>query len=111
MIKVVVLAHKRADMSAEDFHRYWREVHAPLLRRLPGLRRLVINRVLPDPAGGTPACDGIGEDWFDSLEAMRAALGSPEGQAVNADAPNFLDMSKLQFLVVEEEEVALGTEG
>jgi hypothetical protein len=35
---------------------------------------------------------------------MRAGLASPEGQAVQADAPDFLDVTKLQILVVSEEE-------
>jgi hypothetical protein len=38
---------------------------------------------------------------------MGAAFASPDGQAVLADAPNFLDMSRLQLLVVEEEEIPL----
>jgi uncharacterized protein (TIGR02118 family) len=74
---------------------------------MPGLRRLVINRVHPDPSGLPPAWNALAEDWFDSLEAMQAALASPQGQAVMADAATFLDMSKLQFLVVEEDEVPL----
>jgi hypothetical protein len=46
------------------------------------------------------------------VEAMQAALGSPEGQAVIADAATFLDLSKLQFLVVQDHEVPLhGAEG
>jgi hypothetical protein len=36
---------------------------------------------------------------------MQAALASPQGQAVNADAATFLDLSKLQFLVVQEDEI------
>jgi hypothetical protein len=41
---------------------------------------------------------------------MGAALASPEGQAVAADVPNFLDPSRSALLVVdEEEEVPLPT--
>lgn len=105
MVKVILLLHRRPGMSQEQFRRYWREVHAPLLLRLPGLRRLVLNYALPAGPGRAPACDGVGEDWFDSAEAMQAALASPEGQAVAADAPNFVDLSKVQMVVVEEDEV------
>jgi hypothetical protein len=38
---------------------------------------------------------------------MAAAFASPAGQAVMADAANFLDMSRLQIVVVEEVDVAL----
>src|SRR4029453_5985200 len=39
--------------------------------------------------------------------ALGAALASPEGQAVVADMPNFLDPSRSAFLVVEGEAVPL----
>ena len=86
-----------------------REQHLPLVTTLPGLRRLVINHVLPDPNGPPPPYNGVAEDWFDDLAAMGAAFESPEGQAVLADAPNFLDMSRLQVLAVEEEDIPLAT--
>jgi hypothetical protein len=43
MIKVMVLLPRRNDMRREDFERYLRETHQPLLVRMPGLRRLVVN--------------------------------------------------------------------
>ena len=107
VLKLMVLLPRRADLSREAFDRYLRDTHAPLVARLPGLRRLVVNHVLPDPGGAAPAYDAISEDWFDSPEALQAALASPEGQAVNADAPNLLDLARLQFFVVQEEDVAL----
>jgi uncharacterized protein (TIGR02118 family) len=107
MIKAIVLLPRREDMSREEFERYGRENHLPLVSRLPGLRRLVVSRVLPDPNGPPPAFDAVAEDWFDDLAAMGAAFQSPEGQAVMTDAPNFLDMSRFQVLVVEEEDIPL----
>ena len=107
MVKVVVLLTRREDISREAFARYWRERHLPLVAKLPGMRRLVANYVLPDPDSSPPPCDGVAEDWFDDLTAMGAAFESSEGQAVFADAATFLDMTRLQILVVEEEEVPL----
>ena len=109
MIKVIVLLRRRDGISREEFARYYREQHRPLVAKLPGLRRLVVNHVLPDPSGREPAYDAVAEDWFDDLQAMGAAFASPEGQAIIADAPNFLDMSRLQLLVVEEEEIPLSS--
>ena len=110
MVKIVLLLHRRPDLSVDDFRRYWHETHRPLLERLPGLRRLVLNDVLPGPDGGAAACDGIAEDWFDSLEAMQAAFASAEAQAVTADVANFLDLSRFQMLMVTEQEVPLAAE-
>ncbi len=108
VIKVIVLLPRRADKSPEAFAQYAKETHLPLVRALPGLRRLVVSRVLPDPDGPPPVYDAVAEDWFDDAAALTAALASPEGQAVFADAPNFLEMEKVQFLVVEEREIPVG---
>jgi uncharacterized protein (TIGR02118 family) len=109
VVKVIVLLPRRADMSPEAFGQHLRETHLPLVTRLPGLRRLVVNWVLPDPNGSPPAYDAVAEDWFDDAAAMGAALASPEGQAVAADVPNYLDPSRFALLVVEEEDVPLPT--
>jgi uncharacterized protein (TIGR02118 family) len=105
MVKVIVLLHRRPGMSREEFLEYWRTKHAPLLLKLPGLRRLVFNHPQPGPDGEL-AYDGISEDWFESVEAMGAAIASPEGQAVTADTPNFVDTSRMQLVVAEEEEIS-----
>ncbi len=107
MLKVMLLVHRREGMSLEEFRRYWRESHAPLLLQLPGLQRLVCNYAQADGAGGAAPYDGVSENWFESAEAMQAAYSSPVGQAVAADGPNFMNMSKLQMLLVEEEEVQI----
>jgi uncharacterized protein (TIGR02118 family) len=107
VIKVVILLSRRDGMSPEEFARHTRDQHLPLVAALPGLRRLVFNTVLPDPNGPAPTHDAIAEDWFDDAAAMAAAFASPAGQAVFADAPHFLDMSRVQLLVVEEEEIPL----
>lgn len=102
MLKVFVLLRRREGMSREEFERYWRERHLPLVAKIPGLRRLVLNRVLPDPNGSPPAFDAVVEDWFDDRQALSAASASPEWEAVVADAPNLLDMARFQILVLEE---------
>ena len=109
MVKVIILLARRDAMGWEDFTRHTRDQHLPLVAKLPGLRRLVVNHVLPDPNGPPPVYDAVAEDWFDDLASMGAAFESPEGQAVLADAPNFLDMTRLQVLAVEEEDVPLPT--
>jgi uncharacterized protein (TIGR02118 family) len=107
MVKVMLLLARQPDMRVEEFRRYWHEQHRPLLERLPGLRRLVFNDVLPGADGASPEYDGVSEDWFDSPEAMQAAFASAEGQAVMADAAQFLDLARLRVLMVEEHDVTL----
>lgn len=109
MVKVIVLIPRRGDMRREDFEQHLRETHLPLVAKLSGLRRLVLNWVLPDPNGPPSAYDAVAEDWFDDAAAMGAAFASPEGQAVVADSPNYLDLNRFALLVVEEEDVPLPT--
>jgi uncharacterized protein (TIGR02118 family) len=106
MIKIMLLLHRRADLSVEEFRAHWHGQHRALLGQLPGLRRLVLNDVLPGPDGAAGPCDGISEDWFESAEAMQAAFASPAGQAVAADTLNFLDPARVQLFMVAEEAVA-----
>ncbi len=107
MIKIMLLLHRRPDLTVEEFRRYWHTEHQALLMRLPGLPGLVLNDVLPGLDGAPGPCDGIAEDWFDSPEAMQTAFASVEGQAVAVDTPNFLDPTRLQILVVNEQDVPL----
>src|SRR2546423_12096361 len=79
MIKLVYCITRRRGMTLEEFSRYWREVHGPIGRRIPGLRRLVQShstRHLGDLS--PPAFDGMAELWFDDLAALEAARRSPE---------------------------------
>jgi uncharacterized protein (TIGR02118 family) len=78
------------------------ELRCSLAAKIPGLRRLVLSRLVPDLNGSPPVFDVVVEDWFDDGQALSAASASPGWQAVLADAPNLLDMARLQLLVVEE---------
>ncbi len=102
MAKVLILLHKRADLSDGEFRRYWRDTHAPLGARVPGVRGYVQNHVLPGDPQTQPPCDGIAELRFDSPEAFQAALGSPEGQAALEDLGNFCDAGRTQVVIVDE---------
>jgi uncharacterized protein (TIGR02118 family) len=107
MTKVIVLARRGQGISRNEFRAHLHGVHAELVAQLPGLRHVMFNEVLPDPSGAEAPYDLIGEDWFESPEAMQAAFSSPQGQAAMADVPNFLDPAQLHVLVVEEHEVPL----
>jgi uncharacterized protein (TIGR02118 family) len=72
--------------------------------------RLVVNYAQPDHTGSTPPYDAIAEDWFESGQAMAEAFQSPEGQAVQRDAANFLDLAKFQMIFVQEDEVLASRE-
>jgi uncharacterized protein (TIGR02118 family) len=106
VIKLVYCLTRRPGMSFDEFSRYWYEVHAPLGRRIPGLRRLVQSHPVSDPDGlRPPAFDGMAELWFDDLAALRAARQSPEWRASTEDEANFIDETRPALFLTEEREV------
>jgi len=108
MIKLLTIATKRADLSADAFFTYWRRIHAPLVARMPGLRRYVINPVVPDDSMTIARCDGIGEMWFDSLSALQEAANSPAGKCAFADMTNFCSPTSGTVVTEELEDVDNG---
>ncbi|HEY0147047.1 MAG: EthD family reductase [Methylovirgula sp.] len=86
MSKLIVLYKKPADPA--HFDKHFREVHVPLVKKMPGLRATSFG-----PAstldGGEGAFFWIFIGTFDSLKAIHEALASPEGQKVVADIPNY----------------------
>jgi len=111
MIKLIYCITRKPGLSIAEFQCYWRETHAPIAARIPGVRRYVQCHVLPQLYNGdnAPAYDGAAELWFDDLESMRQGMRSPEVQAAREDERNFIDHSKV-FAIVTEENVVVGAE-
>jgi uncharacterized protein (TIGR02118 family) len=102
MLKFMVVLYKRPDMSSEEFRRYLRDVHGPLAKNLPGLRRYVQNFVQADRKRKPAAWDAVIELYFDDWVSMEAAWASAEGAASDADLPALADLSRTSWSVVEE---------
>jgi uncharacterized protein (TIGR02118 family) len=105
MIKFVVVVYRRAELTGAEFRRHLENVHGPLARKLPGLKKYVQNYVGEDAKRKHPGWDAIVELWFEDRAAMEAAWTSPEGAASDADLPAFADLSRTTWSVVEEIEV------
>ena len=103
MIKLVYCVTKKVGMTDDEFFHYWKDVHAPIGARIPGLRRLVQShrRTI---SGDThkPDYDGIAELWFDDATALLAARQSLEWEASTADEENFIDHTKVAYFLSEE---------
>jgi uncharacterized protein (TIGR02118 family) len=102
MLKFMVVVYRRLDLTRAEFRRHLEEVHRPLARNLPGLKRYVQNYVCDDPKRKLPGWDAIIELWFESWAAMEAAWASPAGAASDADLPVFADLSRTTWSVMEE---------
>jgi uncharacterized protein (TIGR02118 family) len=124
MIKLVFTVRRREDMTREEFQRYWREEHAPLVKRHADtlrIRRYVqvhaldtaLDEALAGSRGSEPRFyDGVAELWWDSLEDLVAAYSSEEGQAAGLelleDEQRFIDLSRSPLWLGEENVVIDG---
>lgn len=86
MVKLIALYRKPADPAAFDKH--YHEVHLPLIKKTPGLRKLEVTRITGAPLGETKYYV-MAEMYYDSLDAMNAANASPEGKAAGRDLMTF----------------------
>ena len=101
MLKAYVIVQRSTNLSWDAFARHWRDAHAPLVLRLPGLRYFA---QLPTPSaffGGVAPCDGLAEIWFDDEDALRSAFDSPAGLAVLADNELFADVERTRLIAGE----------
>jgi uncharacterized protein (TIGR02118 family) len=102
MLKFMVVIYRKPDLTAAEFRRHLEQVHAPLVKNLPGIRKYSQNYPCSDPNRRAPGWDAIVEVFFDSYDAMEAAWATPQGAASDADLPAFADLTRTTWSVVEE---------
>lgn len=86
MTKLIALYRKPADTA--EFDKHYFDVHTPLVKQYPGLRKLEITRVTGAPLGEAKFYL-MAEMYFDNKDAMDAAMASKEGKAVAKDLMSF----------------------
>ena len=87
MMKVTILYGHPT--SPDQFEKYYRDTHLPLVAKMKGMARLELTKFMIGPDGGKPAFYRMGELYFTTQAQMDQTLGSPEGQATVADLSNF----------------------
>jgi uncharacterized protein (TIGR02118 family) len=116
MVKMMVILKRKPGTSPAEFHRYWREVHGPLLLKQPTLmrhvRKYVQNHSIAEAFAGTAGVssefDGIAELWGDSVDDVKRGLAEPAYiEVIRPDEERFLDVRNC--VVVVTEEVAMKT--
>ena len=119
MIKLTFCLRRRPDLSREEFYRYWKDEHGPLVRdraKALGVRKYQQVHTLDQPelhsalqarnGGAPPPFDGIAEVWVDDVEAFRGRSGTPAGrQAAKElleDEARFIDLLNSPMWLGEE---------
>jgi uncharacterized protein (TIGR02118 family) len=108
MIKSLSLLTRKAGLTHEQFVKHWLEIHGPLARKVPGLRRyvqthIVEERTRPDIPSSNVEIDGIAELWYDDRESMARSVASPEAKALYADGALFI--GRIKIYTTEEKEI------
>jgi uncharacterized protein (TIGR02118 family) len=91
MHRVLFAIHRKPELSVDEFLTHYRDVHLPIAKRLPKLRKYEIFPVRPatDPDGDTP--DAFALMTFDSAEDFQAFLSTPEMAEAVEDNKSFID--------------------
>ena len=118
MIKLVYCLRRLPELSREEFQRYWREKHGPLVRDRSaalGIQRYVqvhtldspLNEAMRASRGSDPDIfDGVAELWWESPEAFSAGATTDEGRKaareLYEDEKRFIDFSRSLAFVAQE---------
>ncbi len=86
MVKLIALYRKPENVA--EFERKYFESHLPLVKKVPGLRRLSIDRITDAPRG-EPEFYLIAELVFDDRATMERAMASPENVEAGKNLMSF----------------------
>ncbi|HEY8771607.1 MAG TPA: EthD family reductase [Candidatus Limnocylindria bacterium] len=102
MIRLIALYSQPEDPAAFDAH--YRDVHAPIVTRYPGLTEVRLTKA--DGIGGRPAPFYLmAEMSFASRADLDAALGSDAGRESGRDLRNFAQAGVTLFIADDAEAV------
>lgn len=92
MIGAISLMRRRPDIGREQFSRHWRDVHGPLVCKMPGLERYQQAHILAELSAPARvlAVDGFAQLFFASVAARAVAYASAELAACDVDSPLFI---------------------
>lgn len=102
MVHLMFLMRHKPGLSRQECQRHWREIHAPLAQRIPGIRRYVQSHALAVD-GQEPPYNGVAEIWVDDESAATSVFRSKEYlEGAYLDEPNFVDIKHAVRLRTED---------
>ncbi len=113
MVKLVFALRRLPHLSRQEFQRYWREQHAPLVekhRTALGIRRYVQLHTLETPVNerlrvsrdAPEAFDGVAELWFDATSLPATPEAAAAALALLEDERRFIDHARSPLWFGEE---------
>jgi uncharacterized protein (TIGR02118 family) len=89
MAKLLVLYKK--PKNSEAFDKHYASVHIPLAKKIPGLKKYDVSTGAVGTPAGPSEIHLAATLYFESADALKAGLASPEGKAAAGDLANFAD--------------------
>ena len=119
LVKLQFCLRRLPALSRDEFQRYWREQHAPLVAAhadVLGIRRYVQRHAVAQPVfqrmghtrGGLAPYDGVAELWWDGdrrLDAAQAEAARRANQLLLDDERRFIDLPASPIFFVDDHEV------
>jgi len=103
MVRIISLHRPPPDPASYDD--YYRRVHIPLARRIPGVRQIRFGRVCKMEDGSSPPFHLVSDVYFDDVASLESALESPEMAVALGDLPNFAADGGITIMFCESEVV------
>ena len=111
MIKLMCLLKRKPGMSPDDFHRYWRDEHGPLIASTKSGSHVLRYEQNPRPLSSyttdPDGYDGVTIQWFASQAEFHASLAEDDYRLIDEDLHRFLDVPALAFLLTEDAHVVI----
>jgi uncharacterized protein (TIGR02118 family) len=101
MARMVVIYKTPQDPVAFDKH--YQEIHVPLARQLPGLRKYEVSKGPVVSLASAADTHLIATLHFDSMTAIKAAFASDCGRACAADRKKLAPDEAVQMFLFEDE--------
>jgi uncharacterized protein (TIGR02118 family) len=102
-VKAIVLVKRREGLPLADFRARSLGEHADLVQKIPGLRRYLQCHTRDGAYGiGEAVLDAAYQLWFDDVDALSAALETPEFKQVNEDMQTFIEPRYFHDMVTRE---------
>jgi uncharacterized protein (TIGR02118 family) len=118
IVKLVFCVRRRADVPVDEFHRYWRDEHGPLVKamseHIPMVRYVQSHLLRGEHTdlvtasrGAAEPYDGIAEVWFDGdqLGAEATADQVMANIRLLEDERTFIDLERSAVFFTTEHEV------
>lgn len=100
-----IVAFHKPPPDPEAWLKYYRDVHIPIVRKIPGVRNIRWGKVLRTSDRSPAPFWLISDVYFDTPDAMEAALESPEMQEAFEDVFNFVIDGNVQIMFCEAQDI------